>query len=70
MKRINLSSTEPDLTYDWYGNNAAFTCPHCNKVFIVSALLNKQGRECPKCSKSTGHINGSINTNGNAFIEY
>ncbi len=22
---------------DWVGNNAAFTCPHCGKVFLVNS---------------------------------
>ena len=31
---------------DWGGNNAAFTCPVCKKVFIVSAQLHNGSREC------------------------
>jgi len=40
---------------DWEGNNAAFTCPHCGKVFIVSGTRVHNGeRSCPECGKSTG----------------
>jgi transcription elongation factor Elf1 len=53
MKRdINKSELGEDL----YGNNAALTCPFCGKVFVVSGLLNKKGRECPKCQKSKGYV--------------
>ena len=39
---------------DWIGNNAAFTCPlpNCEKVYIVSALIYKNGRQCPACGLS------------------
>ena len=32
---------------DWQGNNAAFTCPACKKVYIVSARMHAEGRDCP-----------------------
>lgn len=39
---------------DWEGNNAAFRCPHCTKVFIVSGTRIHGGqRKCPNCGKST-----------------
>jgi len=47
---------------DWYGNNAAFSCPLCGKVFIVSAMLRDKGeprkgmRKCPGCRESTGYV--------------
>jgi hypothetical protein len=49
---------------DWYGNNAAFTCPLCSKVFIVSQILNEPGepkgrRKCPSCGKSTGIVDAN-----------
>jgi len=31
-------------TEDWVGNNAAFTCPKCGKVFLVSGMMHKDGR--------------------------
>ena len=44
------------LDEDWEGNNAAFTCPLCKIVFLVSGLLHGGRRTCPnpKCGKSTG----------------
>ena len=27
---------------DWQGNNAAFTCPACKKVYIVSARMHAE----------------------------
>ena len=46
---------------DWLGNNAAFTCPQpgCGKVYIVSALIYKDGRECPACGRSKAFVSGS-----------
>jgi hypothetical protein len=55
---------------DWLGNNAAFTCPQpgCRKVYIVSALIHKNGRECPACGRSKAFVSGSQNRNGDAWI--
>jgi Zn finger protein HypA/HybF involved in hydrogenase expression len=40
---------------DWEGNEAAFRCHHCGKVFIVSgARIHGGERKCPECKKSTG----------------
>lgn len=40
---------------DWVGNNAAFTCPHCGTVFLVSGRQHGDGRRrCPGCEKSEG----------------
>jgi hypothetical protein len=41
---------------DWYGNNAAVTCPVCRQVFIVSGFISKGRRECPRCQKSSAEI--------------
>jgi predicted RNA-binding Zn-ribbon protein involved in translation (DUF1610 family) len=41
---------------DWKGNNIAFNCPACGKVFIVSGLAHEKGRDCPNCGKSRGFI--------------
>jgi hypothetical protein len=43
----NIDRNAIGLKEDWEGNNAAFSCPACNKVFIVSALLHGGQRECP-----------------------
>ena len=58
-----------DSTADWHGNNAAFTCPVCLKVFIVSSLIDKNGRKCPTCNKTTAFVTGSPKT-GEARIEW
>ena len=51
----NLDPNNLGLDEDWEGNNAAFKCPHCNKVFIVSAQIHRGVRSCPQCGKSIGH---------------
>lgn len=33
-----------------YGNNAAVRCRKCSRIFLVSSLVNKNGRICPGCS--------------------
>jgi Zn finger protein HypA/HybF involved in hydrogenase expression len=54
---------------DWEGNNAAFTCPACSKVFIVSDLMHGGERDCPECRKSTGRVMGGKKSGGSASIE-
>jgi len=54
---------------DWLGNNAAFTCPVCGKVFIVSGFILDK-RKCPGCGKSTGVIKGGQKRGGRAFIKW
>ena len=58
------------LDEDWEGNNAAFTCPICGKVFIVSARFHKGGRSCPGCGKSKGRCNGGKKSGGTASLEW
>ena len=48
-----------DTNVDWHGNNAAFTCPVCSTVFVVSILMDKNGRKCPACNKATAFVTGS-----------
>jgi Zn finger protein HypA/HybF involved in hydrogenase expression len=55
---------------DWEGNNAAFTCPVCGKVFIVSSHMHDGKRKCPSCGKSTGHVVGGKKSEGTAKIEW
>jgi predicted RNA-binding Zn-ribbon protein involved in translation (DUF1610 family) len=59
---------------DWEGNNAAFTCPVCGKVFIVSAMQNVHNgqRTCPNpaCGHSVGHVTGGRKNGGTAYIEW
>jgi L-amino acid N-acyltransferase YncA/ribosomal protein S27E len=57
------------LGEDWLGNNIAVTCPLCRKVFVVSAHLNRGGRKCPNCGKSTALVSGGKDSNGTATIQ-
>jgi hypothetical protein len=61
-----------DADADWNGNNAAFTCPVCSKVFIVTAFndLGRIGLQCPGCGKSTAYVTGSAAKGGEARIEW
>ena len=68
VKTINPDEIPHDT--DWEGNNAAFTCPMCQKVFIVSAQIHSGSRECPNCGKSTGNIVGGKKSGGSAYIRY
>ena len=62
MPRKDLDQNNLGIDEDWDGNNAAFRCPCCNKVFIVSGFRTYDGikgvRKCPNpnCKKSTGRI--------------
>lgn len=58
---------------DWEGNNAAFRCPLCGKVFLVSGSRVHRGeRRCPKCGKSIARISakGGRLSGGTASIEW
>ena len=61
----NLSDAE-----DWEGNNIAFACPVCAKVFIVSGLIHRGRRSCPNCGKSTGVVTGGRGSGGTASISW
>jgi hypothetical protein len=66
-------SLEPDSLphdADWLGNNAAFTCPACSKVFIVSGIIGKGERECPGCGKSRGLVSGGAKSGGSATLRW
>ncbi len=45
----SLDKNNLPLKEDWYGNNAAICCGACGKVFLVSQILHRKGRACPKC---------------------
>lgn len=55
---------------DWEGNNAAFTCPECGKVYLVSGAPNMHGgrRPCPNCGKSEANVEGGRKSGGKAWI--
>jgi hypothetical protein len=55
---------------DREGNNAAFQCPSCHKVFIVSGLLHPKGRQCPESGKSTGRVVEGKGSGGEAALEW
>ena len=59
---------EPDV--DWEGNNAAFTCPKCNQVFVVSGRLHPKGRHCPACLECFGLVVGGRKSNGTATLSW
>lgn len=67
-----LDPNKLGLDEDWEGNAAAFTCPHCSKVFIVSGTRIHSGkRKCPNCKNSTGYcdIKGK-KSGGTARLEW
>jgi predicted RNA-binding Zn-ribbon protein involved in translation (DUF1610 family) len=60
---------DPDnlgIDEDWEGNNAAFRCPHCSKVFIVSGHIHSGARKCPECGKSMGRCDIKGHKSGGA----
>jgi hypothetical protein len=61
-----------DADADWNGNNAAFSCPVCHKVFIVTSFnrLGEIGLLCPACGKSRAYCSGSAAQGGEARIEW
>lgn len=67
-KKLNPNNLTRDE--DWEGNNASFKCPHCDKVFIVSEMIHKGVRDCPKCGKSTGRVKGGRKSGGAASLEW
>lgn len=76
MPTKNLDPNALSEDEDWEGNNAAFRCPVCNKVFIVSDTRMHMGpdgekgyRKCPGCNKSTGRVKGGKKSGGTATIE-
>jgi len=68
MMQRELDQAQLQDSEDWWGNNIAFRCPHCDKVYIVSAHLAGGERVCPKCGKSRGVVKGGKKSGGTASI--
>ncbi len=64
----NLNPNELGLGDDWLGNFAAFTCPCCQNVFVVSGLHGT--RACPRCGRSRATVEGGKDSGGHAWIEW
>lgn len=71
-RKFNVASVNANANADWHGNNAAFTCPVCSKVFIVTSFNNEGvvGRHCPGCGKSTAYVNGPPGGRNEAKIQW
>ena len=69
MKTKELDSKKLGPKEDWAGNNIAFECPVCGKVFIVSKQLHGE-RPCPACGKSRGMVTGGRESGGKASITW
>jgi hypothetical protein len=70
MPRRELDPKHLKQGEDWVGNNAAFTCPVCADVFLVSGRLHPGGRKCPGCEKSVAFVEGGKESGGRAFITW
>ena len=71
MAEKELDAANLGRDEDWLGNNAAFTCPQCGNVFLVSGMLNRAGgRACPTCDASRGFVQGGAQSGGHAWIEW
>jgi hypothetical protein len=54
--RRDLGKDHLGILEDWQGNNIALACPVCLKVFLVSGMIHRNGRECPNCGKSKASV--------------
>jgi predicted RNA-binding Zn-ribbon protein involved in translation (DUF1610 family) len=72
MPEILLDPNNLGHGEDWEGNNVAFTCPLCGKVFIVSGapMIHGGRRSCPACGKSEGWVDGGRKSEGHAGIRW
>lgn len=66
----HIDKDHPAFDEDWDGNNAAFSCPVCRKVFLVSEYMHSGKRPCPNCNGSVGYVVGGKNSGGSARIEW
>lgn len=70
MNRLDLNRQHLAHHEDWQGDSVAFTCPRCEKVFIVSGTLHSGGRACPNCQRATGHLEDDADGGVRAWIEW
>lgn len=73
MPRLDFDRNNPPENGDWVGNNAAFTCPLCERVFIVTTMpsIHDGQRTCPACARSTPFVTGGrLNPAAQAFITW
>jgi hypothetical protein len=72
MPRRKLDPNALGVDEDFHGNVAAFTCPVCGKVFLVSSSLDRLGRACPNpaCGRSFGLVVGGATSGGVATLEW
>lgn len=70
MKSFDLRADSRRKDADFSGNNAAFTCPNCAQVFIVSGMIHKNGRACPGCGRSSGFVAGGAGSGGIARLQW
>ena len=75
MPRIDFDRNNQPANIDWIGSNAAFTCPLCGHIFIVTTMpgIHGQGRQrdCRQCGQSTAHVTGGrLDLGAEAFIEW
>jgi hypothetical protein len=72
MPRRKLDPNALGMDEDFHGNVAAFTCPVCGKVFLVSSSLDRLGRACPNpaCGRSFGLVVGGATSGGVATLEW
>lgn len=73
MPKRDLDPNNLGHDEDWQGNNAAFKCPQCGKVYLVSGSRVHGGeRKCPGCGKSVARISrsGGRQSGGTASIEW
>jgi hypothetical protein len=67
---LKVDNSEKDAF--WHGNNAAFACPCCGRVFLVSAHMSPHGLHCPPpgCGRSYGYVEGGRDSDGIAVISW
>jgi hypothetical protein len=58
---------QSDKKDDWQGNNVAFTCRSCGRVFIVSEQIHSGRRKC-ECGEWEGVVQGGRKSNGYARL--